>query len=105
MLLAAAFGDWRDAGIFLKLRGARVALPLFTEGDKQSGSEGGAGPGEGAKEWVVRQRLTDRTDLGIEARDGAESNAQLFDESLNQESIRRDDGDILREWRGAFHDA
>ena len=60
MLLAAAFGDWRDAGIFLKLRGARVALPLFTEGNKQSGSEGGAGPGEGIKEWVVRQHLTDR---------------------------------------------
>jgi len=38
VLLAAAFGDWRDARVFLKLRGARVALPLFSEGNKQSRS-------------------------------------------------------------------
>ena len=83
MLLTAALGDWRDARIFLKLRGACVALPLFTEGNKQSRSEHCAGPWESAKERIVRQGLTDRTDLSIEARDGVESHAQLFDERLN----------------------
>ena len=78
MLLAAAFSDRRDDCVLLKFRGALVALPLFTEGDKQSGSQGGAGPRERAEEWIVRQRLADRADLGIEARDGLEGNTQLF---------------------------
>jgi hypothetical protein len=42
----------------------------------------------------------DGTDLGIEALYGLKNGAQLIDESLRQEPMRRDDRNVLREWRG-----
>jgi hypothetical protein len=80
MLLAAAFGDWRDTGIFLKLRGACVALPLFTR--QQAVRAAGCAGLERALKAVVRPGLLTVL-ISTSARDGVESHAQLFDERLN----------------------
>ncbi len=52
-LLATAFRDWRNAGIFLQFGSRRIAFTLFAKGDKQPRSEDRASAGESLKQGEV----------------------------------------------------
>ena len=52
-LLAAAFGHWRDPGIFLEFGGGGIAFPLFAEGDEQPGGEDRSRPWEGLEQGEI----------------------------------------------------
>jgi len=49
LFLATALGDGCDPGVLLELRGALVALPLFSEGGEQPECEGGTGARQGTE--------------------------------------------------------
>src|SRR5215468_6273077 len=56
-LLAAAFGHWRDPGIFLQFCSGSIPCALFAKGDQEAGSESGTRPGERLEEGKVGMAL------------------------------------------------
>jgi hypothetical protein len=100
--MAAAFGDGSNAGISLEFVRGEEALALFAEGREQPWSESGAATREGIEQCIVRQCPADGTDLGVEALNGLKSNAQLSNQGLSRESVRRNDSNVLGERRGGL---
>jgi len=50
-LVAAAFGDWGDAGVLLKCGGVWEAFPALAEGDEESRARVAPAPGRAQKRW------------------------------------------------------
>ena len=65
--------------------------------------EGGAGTRQGAKRRIVGQGFAQGSDLGVEALDGLQRHAQLFNQGLHQELIGQDHGRVVGQWDGAFY--
>jgi hypothetical protein len=95
VLVAAALGDGGDAGVALNLGGALITLALFTEGGEQSRGKGCTGTRQRSKQGIVGQGLADAGDLGIEALEGPQPRAQLFDEGEHQELVGLDHGWVV----------
>ena len=70
--LAAAFGDRRDAGVLLELGSGGIAFALLAKGDKEAGSEDGAGTWEGLEEGKVRMALGALGDSGVKILDSVQ---------------------------------
>src|SRR5262245_51989555 len=79
-LLAAAFGHWRDPGIFLQFRRGSIPCALFAKGDQEAGSENGTRPGERLEEGKVGMALGTLCDGGVEIGDGLQGDPALGDE-------------------------
>jgi hypothetical protein len=69
-LLAAAFGDGRDPGIFLPFCSGSRPCALFAKGDEEAGSANGPRPGERLAEGQVGMALGTRRDGGVEIGSG-----------------------------------
>jgi len=89
-LLAAAFRHRRDPRIFLEFLGRGIAFPLVAKGDQEAGSEAGTYPRECLEEREVGMALRILRDGSVEVGNSLQGDAELCDESLDQESIGRD---------------
>ena len=90
-LLAAAFGYWRDTGVFLEFLGGGIAFALFAKGDEEPGGKDGARAWQGGKEREIGMALGALRDGVVEICNSLQSDAELGDEGLHQEGIGGDD--------------
>ena len=96
-LLAAPFGHWRNAGIFLEFGGGGIACALFAEGDEQPGGEDGPCSWEGLEQGEIGMALSALRDGGVEIGDGPQGDPELGDEGLHQERMGGNDAFISGE--------
>jgi hypothetical protein len=101
-LLAAAFRDRRDAGIFLQFSSGRIAFTLFAEGDQQPGGEDRASAWECLKQWKVRMVLGMLGNGVVKVGNGLSRDAELRHEGLDQEGIGCHDAFISGQGGGSF---
>jgi len=104
-LLAAAFGDRRDAGVLLALGGAGIAFALLAKGDKEAGSEDRSGTWEGLEEGKVRMALGALGDSGVKILDGVQGDTELADQGLDEQGMGSDDALIGGQGRGGLESA
>src|SRR5579864_2686563 len=67
--LSAALGDRGDTGALLELGGVGVAIALLAEGGEQSRPQDSPCSGQRLEQRIVRERVSDSGDFGIEAFD------------------------------------
>jgi len=103
--LAAAFGDRRDAGVLLARGGGGITFALLAKGDKEAGSEDGAGPWEGLEEGKGRMALGALGDSGVKILDGVQGDTELADEGLDEQGMGSDDALIGGQGRGGLDSA
>lgn len=94
VLVSAAFGDGRNAGVLLKCSGVDEAIALLAESGKQPGSKDWAGAGEMSEEMKVWQEGAASGDVGVETSDAGVERAELRQEDGDDEAGRLDDGDV-----------
>jgi hypothetical protein len=100
-LLAAAFRDWRDAGIFLPFGGGRIAFTLFAEGHKQPKGEDRASTGERLKQGEIGMLLSMLGNSMVKVGHGLSRDAELGNEGLDQQRMGRNDAFISGQGRGS----
>ncbi len=82
--VAAAFGDWGDAGVALQIVGGEQAIAIFAKRSEQPRSEGGPGGGEAVEDWEVGMLGRACGDFLIEGMDRLQGHTQLLDQALNE---------------------
>ena len=89
-LLAAACGDRRDAGVLGELGSGGRACAWLATGDKEAGSEDGAGTWEGLAEGKVRMALGALGDSGVTILAGVPGDTELADQGLDAQGMGSD---------------
>jgi hypothetical protein len=86
-LLAAAFGDRREAGVRLERGGGGLTCALLATGDQEAGSADGSGTWEGWEEGKVRMALGAWGDSGVKSRAGVPGDTELAEEGLDEQGL------------------
>src|SRR5687767_15100564 len=97
-----AFGDRRNARIFLEFGGRGKAFALFAKGDEETRGEDGTGTWKRLKEGEVGMRRGQLCDDAVEVLDRLQGRAELSHESPDEAYMGRDDPLIGRERNGRF---
>ncbi len=91
MLVAATFGDGRDAGVLLECGGVSETVALLSERREQPRGEDPASTGQILEEPEVGELLTATCDLLVQPCDAGRHSAKLGQERLDEKTGRLDD--------------
>jgi hypothetical protein len=101
-VVAAAFGHRRNPGVLLARSSGGVAFAWCADGGAEAGSQDGTSTWQGVKPGEGRRALGVWRHGVVEGVDGWQGDAELADQSLNQEGRGSDNARIGAPWGGAL---